>query len=314
MSLNLKETCRNFWLWLVNFRAILRGKAVDNKRIIKKIHTIANQSREREREYPLVISLTSFPQRINEVCCTIYSLFEQSCKPDRILLWLAEEEFSDHTLPEELYLLQEYGLEIRWTTNLFSYKKIIPSLHLYPKGIIVIVDDDFYYPQDWLKKLYTAYLKDQEKGISNRIYAHKAHRITVTNEQIAPYNTWKMLIAPSSSVLNMAIGNGGVLYPPHSLHADAAMEERFMQLCPRGDDIWLWGMTVLNGYQTKVVDNNITRFPVTNYLREKGLINQYRLYTSNRDGGNDHQIQALIAHYPELLQKVRQATQEELQS
>ena len=271
------------------------------------------REREREREHPLVISLTSFPQRINEVCCTIYSLFEQSCKPDHILLWLAEEEFPDHHLPEELYLLQKYGLEIRWTKNLYSYKKIIPTLHLYPEGIIVIVDDDFYYPCDWLQKLYAAYLKDMEKGITNYIYAHKAHRVTLANEQIAPYNTWKTLVAPSASFMNMAIGSGGVLYPPHSLHADAVMEERFMQLCPRGDDIWLWSMAVLNGYQIKVVDNNITRFPVTNYLREKGLIDQYRLYTSNREGGNDRQLQALVAHYPELLQKVRQAAQERSQ-
>ena len=86
-----------------------------------------------------------------------------------------------------------------------------------------------------------------------------------------------------------------------------------MQLCPRGDDIWRWSMAVLNGYQIKVGDNNITRFPVTNYLREKGLIDQYRLYTSNREGGNDRQLQALVAHYPELLQKVRQAAQERSQ-
>ncbi len=101
--------------------------------------------------------------------------------------------------------------------------------------------------------------------------------------------------------------------PPHSLYKDATISELFLRLCPKADDIWLWAMASLNDMQTCVITNNCTDLVSINYLRDKGLTNQYRLYTSNRDGGNDNYLQAVIAHYPELLQKVRQAAQEEIQ-
>ena len=129
-----------------------------------------------------------------------------------------------------------------------------------------------------------------------------------------PYGDWKSLVPPSCSILNFGTLGGGVLFPPHSLYQDTTNSKLFLELCPKADDIWLWAMAALNDTETCVVNNNITKIISTNYLREKGLINQYRLYTFNRDGGNDTQLHALLDHYPELLQKLQQAAQKELQS
>lgn len=41
----------------------------------------------------VIISLTSFPQRIDVVYITITTLLKQTFKPGKIMLWLAEEQF-----------------------------------------------------------------------------------------------------------------------------------------------------------------------------------------------------------------------------
>ena len=67
--------------------------------------------------------MTSYPARISYVHLAIKSLMLQSYKPDRIILWLAEEQFPTKELPKELTDLCQYGLEIRFVEDLYGHKK-----------------------------------------------------------------------------------------------------------------------------------------------------------------------------------------------
>ena len=79
---------------------------LDNKSIVKE--TISGYALNTEpREETVTVSLTSFPARIEYVHLAIKSLMLQSYKPDRVVLWLAEEQFPDHKLPEQLTALIE---------------------------------------------------------------------------------------------------------------------------------------------------------------------------------------------------------------
>ena len=55
-----------------------------------------------ERTPLIIASLTTFPQRINIVSETIKTILAQSIKPDKVILWLAEEQFpqKETELPE----------------------------------------------------------------------------------------------------------------------------------------------------------------------------------------------------------------------
>ena len=55
-----------------------------------------NKTEEREKQ--LIVTLTSFPERINEVHLCINTLLNQTLKPDKIILWLAEEEFPNKNM------------------------------------------------------------------------------------------------------------------------------------------------------------------------------------------------------------------------
>ena len=103
-----------------------------------------------ERSPKLIVTLTSFPQRMYDIHFTLYSLLNQSLKPDAVLLWLSEEEFPNREkdVPNAVLKLQENGLTIKWVKeNLRSYKKLIPALKEYKNDILVTADDDIYYPQ-----------------------------------------------------------------------------------------------------------------------------------------------------------------------
>lgn len=128
----------------------------------------------------IIISLTSYPARIHTLKYTLFTLLTQSLKPDKVVLWLAEDEFRNANkqfnpkkLPKSLLDFSVKGLEIMWyETNIKSYKKLIPSLQQFPDSIIVTADDDNLYDKHWLAKLYSAF-----EANPSYIHCHRARRI-----------------------------------------------------------------------------------------------------------------------------------------
>ncbi|ETK07044.1 hypothetical protein T230_09220, partial [Tannerella sp. oral taxon BU063 isolate Cell 1/3] len=77
----------------------------------------------------------------------------QTQKAKRIILWLAKDEFSKEEIPLILQKQQSRGLEIRFCEDVRQYKKLIPSLKLFPNDPIITVDDDYIYPIDFIERL-----------------------------------------------------------------------------------------------------------------------------------------------------------------
>ena len=97
----------------------------------------------------VIVSLTSFPARLEEVHYTLYSLLNQDLPLTAIKLWLIEEEY-DHpqsadSLPTSLREMQQYGVEICWVRGrIRSYAKLLPTLAAEPEAVIITADDDVY--------------------------------------------------------------------------------------------------------------------------------------------------------------------------
>ena len=109
---------------------------------------IASGITENKRDVKIIVSLTSFPERMEDIQYTLYSLLNQEFKPDELILWLSQEEFpnKEKDLPQVVLKFRENGLQIKWCENLYSYKKLIPTLKEYKNCncIIVTADDDIY--------------------------------------------------------------------------------------------------------------------------------------------------------------------------
>lgn len=197
----------------------------------------------------IIVSLTSFPARINKVWITIETLLNQTHKPQRIILWLAEEQFPDKDKVSEMFKGQcKRGLEICYCDDLRSHKKYYYTMLNNPNSIVITADDDMLYPEDFIEQLYNTHLK-----YPDCICCNWAHRIGLkTDSSFLKYSEWKHItdeeIAPA--LLTMAVGCEGVLYPPHSLSKRLYNKEDILSLCLSADDIWLKMNSVVVGTKT----------------------------------------------------------------
>lgn len=257
------------------------------------------------RERKLIVTLTSFPERMYDIHFCIYSLLNQNLKPDEVILWLAEDQFpnGEKDIPREVLDLKEKGLTIKWCRNLYSYKKLIPAYKEFKNCILITADDDIFYPENWLAILYKSYLTHP-----NAITCHRAHRIKLDKDKkILPYKKWaKKINGPNFSYLNFFTGAGGVLYPPNSLNENVTNVKAFTELAPHGDDIWFWAMALLNNTKIYVANNNIKSLTYVNPERERGKTGELTLFANNKQGGNDNQIQKILDAYPAIYERLYQ--------
>lgn len=275
-------------------------KTIDKSEIDKQIQDFTGSGLNTQSRNPrIIVSLTSFPERMPDIHYCVFSLLNQTLKPDKIILWLANEQYpnGENDIPETLLNLKQFGLEIKWCENLYSYKKLIPSLLEYPDDIIITTDDDIFYEKNCIELLYKSYLKTPDA-----ISCHRCHRVkTDRHGQILPYKKWKKKICKESvSYKNFFTGAGTVLYPPHCLFKDITDVNLFSELAPKADDIWFWAMALLNKTKIKIVNNNIKELTYINPERERGLTGETTLFSTNKKGGNDLQMEKVLYHYPEI--------------
>jgi hypothetical protein len=195
----------------------------------------------------LIVSLTTFGVRIKSVYITLESIARQTVKPHKVVLWLAEDEFTMHNIPVTLQRFINRGLEIRFCKDIKSYKKLIYSVRDFPNDLIITIDDDVIYDIEMIEELYNAHLK-----YPKAICCHRSHVIkSDSNGEFLPYNKWgksKEIIEPS--FLQFPTGVGGVLYFPGCFDDEFFIEERFKKIAPTGDDFWFKAMTWKNGFLT----------------------------------------------------------------
>lgn len=287
-----RRAVRKNWIWNTILKEIDRDK-----------ETMLSGLSPEKRTPRLIVSMTSFPARIERVYVTAYSLLAQSMKADEVVLWLGADKFpeKEKELPPDLLSLREKGLTIRWVEDIRSYTKLVPALKEFPDDIIVTADDDLYYPREWLEKLYDAYLKEP-----NLIHCHRAHTITFDkNGEVADYADWKRHDkCEKATYLNFLTGVGGVLYPPHCLDEAVMDKALFKELAPTADDIWFWAMAVKNGTKIRKLPDLMMENPIQ---MPDTLEDAQALALINCQGGrNTIQMKAVLEKYPELMEKLKE--------
>lgn len=242
--------------------------------------------------FQLVVSLTSYPARFPYLARTLRSLLDQAVRPDRLVLWIAEDDLS--ALPAEVTELAALGVDIRPCADLRSFKKLIPALAQWPEGAIVTADDDVYYPPDWLGGL-VATARDHP----GCVVAHRIHLARRDAEgRLAPYADWELASAATSAArpsdMLFPTGVGGILYPPGSLDPQVMDRDLFMALCPRADDVWFFWMARLAGTPHVGTGRDFRILPWAGSQDSA-------LYLDNLLAGeNDGQIAAMKKHFGPL--------------
>ena len=245
----------------------------------------------KKRAQKIIVSLTTYPKRIGTIWLTIETLLRQNTKPDEVILWLAESQFPNKTgdLPENLLRLQQRGLTIRFCDDLRSHKKYYYALQQYPNDLVVLADDDMFYPKDTVRKL-----TEMHKKWPNDICCMTAQ--VIEPDFSAVPSVWRNPRLDEHDLQHtdriQAFTGSGTLIPPNALHPDAFDRERIRQLCLHADDLWITFMAQRNG--TKITTSRTWRpFPICIYGTAEGS-----LYYINGEGKqNDVQWKNLLEHY-----------------
>ena len=195
----------------------------------------------------IIVSLTTFPARIHLIPQVLDSIFRQTKKADKILLWLAEEQFPqrEQELPPQLIQYAREGtLSIRWCDDLKPHKKYFYAFQEYPDDLIITIDDDLLYPSDLIASLYASYLL-----FPNAVSAGRTNLIVVTEQnEILPYRSWihetdNCIHQPSMQL--MATGVGGILYSPSLFRKEFLDASAIRKTCLWADDLWLKAMELV---------------------------------------------------------------------
>lgn len=235
---------------------------------------------------PVVVSLTTYGQRIDSVPVAIESIARGTVRPRRLVLWLDNPELLE-SLPEPLRRLERRGLEIRLSRNYGPHTKYYPyvrstSRHTVP---LVTADDDIIYPPNWL-----ALLVDANRRHPDAISGHWVSIMGVAGNRVAAYETWARARDTAVRPANFAPGVSGVIYPPAMLEELKQHGEGFLSTCPGADDIWLHWVALQARIPVRQVGPVPRHFPII-----PGSQSQALMKTNVGENRNDQWIQGLYS-------------------
>lgn len=243
-----------------------------------------------KRDESYTVSLTSFPKRIEHVWIAIDTLMRQSFKPDRIVLWLSNEQFPDGEIPKSLEALKSKGLTIKFCDELRSHKKYFYSFEEYPQDNIITVDDDMFYPTDFIETLVKHHKKYPRDIIANSVQIIYPQITSLPTEWIVAENFEKR----TSRNDFQAFTGAGTLFPPDTFCDEAFNKEKIKSLAFTADDLWLKAMSLMSGVKT----TKIAKFRAFNMCID--IPGDETLFSVNKVDGenlNDKVWKSLVDEY-----------------
>lgn len=262
--------------------------------LIPTLFNITKQwHRIRPNESNVIVSLTSFPQRIDKVWILIECLIRQNMQPEHLILWLSREQFASiEVLPQELKEQMNRGLEIRLVEgDLRSYKKFYYAFQEFPEFLVITVDDDFYLPSDFISGLVN----------SSRLYPDSvictfACRFDWSESiQYIKWNPEPIHDGERSNHIFFGSG-GGTVFRPKKLLPYTYDTSLFRTLCPTADDMFLNGIIRLAGFDV-VSHKQVPLLEVKNSKNRKLDTENGNIF--HIDSKNADQLRALISYCKE---------------
>ncbi len=193
----------------------------------------------------VIVTLTSYPPRMNTIWMTLRSIFGQSRLPDKIVLYLAKSNFpnGEADLPDSLKEMLWNDFEIRWVDeDLKPHKKYYWAFRDFPDDLVVTIDDDLIYRRNMIETLLACHASHPDA-----IVASRTHLIMFNDDgSLKPYDQWiyeaphyyEGLVGRPSMRLFATTGAGTLfdpkLFPPITYDADLIKKH-----CLVADDVWL---------------------------------------------------------------------------
>lgn len=240
----------------------------------------------------VIISLTSYPARIDTIYLTIKTLLNQTYKPKRLYLWLAGDQFpnGEKDLPGNLLKLKEKGLSIRFCDDLRPHKKYFYTMKKNPDSYVITVDDDIFYPENLVELL----MATSEKYPDTVVCTWGHEFVPDENGDVYSADKWvysREGTQPSYTLI--PTGVGGVLYPPHCLSDEVFNKDSIVDCCLNADDLWLKAMALLNNKKAVRIDRPAKVFFSIIKTQKTGLF-----YSNALEDKNSLAWRNIVVRYP----------------
>ena len=113
----------------------------------------------------IIANITTWSKRDMHLFDMLSYFRKQTLYPDKIILWLSNDEYDKHNLPESIKKTLEQGLitEIKYIDgNTYAHKKW-ETFKINYAAYNVMIDDDIYYPITFVEELYAKCKKYNSK-------------------------------------------------------------------------------------------------------------------------------------------------------
>ncbi len=276
-------------IFLSPLRRITRILAAHN---LPKYLSSAPRDKSMKKCDNVIVSLTSYPARIDDIWMTISCLLRQTYLPYKIILWLSKEQFERIEIPQSLLALQNDIFEIRFVDgDLRSHKKYYYAFREFYDKIVITVDDDIIYTPDMIESLIKAHDKYPNDVICR--YAKNIGRLD--SEMLSAYNQWKGASVPNKGDIFFGSG-GGTLFQPSKMIDEVSNIVLAQKLTPLADDIWLNAMTRLSNQRIRLITNELYLFFDKDESNSLSHLNV-------GESQNDIQLKNIIEYYKETICK-----------
>lgn len=236
-----------------------------------------------------IVSLASYSKRIQTLHICLESIFSQTLMPKKVLLYL-DSSVTPEEVPLQVMEFTKRGLEIFFVSDdIASHNKYFYTFLKYPNEIIITTDDDVIYNKNTFQNLLQTH-----KKFPTAVCASRVTYITFNSDNtIASYNDWiseyNKLLIPSKRLV--AIGVGGVLYPPNIFTDELFDKSNIKKLALTADDLWLKIMQLRKGISVVWTGQLPQHPPQIPNTRDVGLwrtINKFK---------NDEYIRRIVDYY-----------------
>lgn len=207
-----------------------------NKFLCWYYHTISKRTLHALEECDYVVSLTTYPARIDNLWRVLEIIFHQHDLKEQyaVCLYLIEDEFKGIELPQSIKDLQKRGLTVKFEKeNLKCHNKYFYAFQDFPNKNVITIDDDLQYNHHTISALVNTHKKFPKAVVYNR-------GAIITRASLNQFDAWARSKEPMTERKDVCpTGVGGVLYPPKSCSEHLLNNAIIRRTCLQADDMWL---------------------------------------------------------------------------
>lgn len=257
-------------------------------------------------ENKIVVSMTSYPKRINNVSKSIFLLLEkQTVKPDEIHLWLSIEEFpnKEKDLPNDLNIIIDGSEKVylHWLEKNTYVHKRHEIFKFIENAYVFLIDDDVRYADDLIETV----IKKAKQYPNTIVCYNRYDQHRYSGKRILYGNP---ILKNSPPTVNKYRWCGQSMIPSNIYPKECLTDENQNirnNTSPVSDECWFQPWIVKNDIPIVYCSYGWGEDIDPNNGKNKGLVAWSHQKEANGLERRDNWLFAVLSAYPEIMQKYK---------